>query len=152
MAAEIVEVAKAVLADLASDYEDKYIVKRGWHVATLWQEWGTESKAETERIRIFVVPVAAPRSELIRGYEEVNPEISIAVCKKTDSIDDQDDLVSLAVEIAKAQRRKVYTTAESSLTVKVTTVDHIPASSALLEKGVMASLIRLTLRMEVAHG
>lgn len=152
MAAEIVDVAKAVFADLEAAYANKYIVKRGWLVSTLWQEFGNESEVASERVRIFVVPVAAPRSELNRGFEVVNPEISIAVCKKTGNLDEQDDIVALAVEIVKGERRKQYTVGADELIAKVSTTDFVPASDALLGKGVMASLIRLTLRMEVAHG
>jgi hypothetical protein len=149
MAAEIVDVAKAVLSALEADYGHEYIVKRAWAVSTLWQEWGRESEEDARRFRLFVVPVAAPRSELVRGYEQVLPEISIAVCQKTDDLCEQDDLVARAVVIAKALRRASYTT--DSGTAKVTTVDHVPVSPELLDKGIMASLIRLTLRMEVAH-
>lgn len=150
MAAEIVDVVKAVLADLVADYENKYIVKRAWNVSTLWREWGNESEQEAERIRIFVVPLAASRSELVRGYEQITPEVSIAVCRKTDNLDDQDELVGLATTILKDKRRKAYTT--DSGTAKVTSIEHIPSSDSLLAQGIMASLIRLTLRMEVAHG
>lgn len=150
MAAEIVDVAEAVYAAFQSTYGHEYIVKRAWSVSTLWSEWGTESEEKAERVRLFVVPVAAPRSELSRGFEQVSPTISIAVCKKTDDLCEQNDLISLAATILKTQRRLLYET--DSGNAKVTTIEHVPFSDALIEKGIIASLIQLTFRMEVAHG
>lgn len=149
MAAEIVDVAKAVLAACEAAYGSEYIVKRAWSVKTLWSDFGTTSEHDSKQLRLFVVPIEAPRSELTRGYEEVRPAVSLCVCRKTDEQCDQDDVVSRAVAILKDQRRATFTT--DSGTAKVTTADHVPVSLELLEKGITASLIRLTMRMEIAH-
>lgn len=148
MAAEIVDIAKAVYDDLASDYEADYIVERAYSTGSLWK-FGEESEQDARSTRIYVVAVSAQRTEHTRGSELVTAEVHVAVCRKTADIDEQDDVVSLAVTILKDKRRTEYTI--ESRPAKVHKADHLanPFPDWLDSHSVMASIVRLTISYEV---
>jgi hypothetical protein len=150
-AAEIVDIAKAIAADLAATYEHEHIVERAYSTGGLWK-FGEETEQESLATRLYVVPLSASREEHTHASELIRAEVHIAVCRKTASIDEQDEVISLAVEILKAKRRTTWTV--DSGTARVIAADHLanPFPDWLNTHGVMVSIVRLTLTMEVDHG
>lgn len=151
MAAEIVDIVAALVAELDDTYGDKHIVKHAYSTGSLWK-LGEESEVDRDRIRIYVVPVSAPRQEHTRSSELVSPEIHVAVARFSPHADDQDDAVTLAVDILKAYRRRTF--AIGTNTARVTQAEHdvIASRETLDQFQVLISVVRLRLTMEVDHG
>ena len=150
MAAEIVDIADAIVDDLVTTYAAKHIVERAYSTGGLWK-FGEESEQDAMSTRLYVVPLSATRSEHSRVSELIRADVHIAVCRKTNELDEQDDVVSLAVTILKAKRRTTFTT--DSGVWRVVEVDHLanPFPEWIDTHGVMCSIVRLTLTLEVDH-